>query len=88
MCGTACENTLTAAQTKAFIANQMNKTEEQLASITPKQVLGKQTFESLLHTLPSADLDHNGKLIMNRQDTNTFLRNVLFNGMIHLRLVE
>ena len=88
VCGTACENHLTAAQTKAFIVNQMNKTEEQLASIMPQEVMGKQTFESLLQTLPSADLDQNGKLIMNRQDTNKFLNSVLLNGMLHLRLME
>ena len=88
MCVTECENNLTAAQTKAFIVNQMNKTESQLASIMPQEVLGKQTFESLLQTLPSADLDQNGKLIMNRQDTNEFLNSVLFNGMLHLRLME
>ena len=88
MCVPECENNLTAAQTKAFIVNQMNKTESQLASIMSQEVLGKQTFESLLQTLPSADLDQNGKLIMNRQDTNKFLNSVLFNGMLHLRLME
>merc|ERR1712086_1006170 len=88
VCVTACENNLTAAQTKAFIVNQMNKTEAQLASIMSQEVLGKQTFESLLQTLPSADLDQNRKLIMNRQDTNKFLNSVLFNGMLHLRLME
>jgi hypothetical protein len=88
VCGTACENHLTAAQTKAFIVNQMNKTEEQLASIMPQEVMGKQIFESLLQTLPSADLDQNGKLIMNRQDTNEFLNSVLLNGILHLRLME
>ena len=44
LCGTACENHLTAAQTKAFIVNQMKKTEEQLASIMSKEALRKQTF--------------------------------------------
>ena len=88
VCVPECENNLTAAQTKAFIVNQMNKTESQLASIMPQEVLGKQTFESLLQTLPSADLDQNRKLIMNRQDTNKFLNSVLFNGMLHLRLME
>ena len=88
VCGTACENHLTASQTKAFIVNQMNKTEEQLASIMPQEVMGKQTFESFLQILPSSELDQNGKLIMNRQDTNKFLNSVLFNGMLHLRLME
>merc|ERR1712086_105910 len=88
VCVPECENNLTAAQTKAFIVNQMNKLESQLASIMPQEVLGKQTFESLLQTLPSADLDQNRKLIMNRQDTNKFLNSVLFNGMLHLRLME
>ena len=60
----------------------------QLASIMSQEVLGKQIFESLLQTLPSADLDQNGKLIMNRQNTNQFLYSVLFNGMLHLRLIK
>ena len=47
-CGTVCENHITAAHTKAFIVNQMNKTGEQLASTMSQEMMGKQLFESLL----------------------------------------
>ena len=48
---TTCKNHLIAAQTKAFIVNKMNKTEEQIASIMQKWWESKHTRAYYRHFL-------------------------------------
>ena len=65
-----------------------NEIEKELASIVPKGMRPIKSFGHLLQSLTSADLDQNLDLIMNRDDTTTFVNSALVNGMFFFELMR